>query len=182
MQVMIGNKTDCIDEIIEEISNLTLNSNEVLLLDYGFYQDILDSLKCDLSKQIIFLLDDTPLSEEFIKNTNVKKVFYPHDVKYQENLLLSCISLALIGVYADGRIGNNRGGCDLHARFVDNNVGLGTIMKADSLLIFLSGIKSASLAYDILSSEETPSFPASILMNHDNAVMLLDHNAASLLD
>ena len=104
MEVLIGNKKDCIDEILEEIDNLSLRGNQTLLLDYGYYQDILKKLETDLSNVTIFMLDDTRLDEDFILKNRVDKVFYPHDEEYKTELLFHKIDLGIIGIELDGSI------------------------------------------------------------------------------
>ena len=182
MEVLIGNKKDCIDEILEEIDNLSLRGNQTLLLDYGYYQDILKKLETDLSNITIFMLDDTRLDEDFILKNRVDKVFYPHDEEYKTELLFHKIDLGIIGIELDGSIGHNHPGASFDEMFNDSYLGIKGIMNAKTILFYLEGEKNQDLVKRIIESEETVDFPASVLMNHQDITALLDRKASMKLD
>ena len=182
MEVLIGNKKDCIDEILEEIDNLSLRGKQTLLLDYGFYHDILNKLETDLSTITIFMLDNTKLDEDFVLKNKVGKVFYPCCEDYKTELLFHKIDLGIIGIELDGSIGHNHPGSSFDEMFNDSYLGIKGIMNAKTILFYLEGEKNQDLVKRIIESEETIDFPASVLMNHEDITAIIDKKASMKLD
>ena len=60
-------------------------------------------------------------------------------------------------------------------------MGMGTIMKARSILMLITGEKKAEIAKKLFSGEITTEVPASFLNLHPDATVLLDEDAAKLL-
>ena len=60
-------------------------------------------------------------------------------------------------------------------------MGIGSIMKAKSVLVIVSGEGKADIVAKAFAGPVTPMVPASILQNHDDVVVYLDKEAASLL-
>lgn len=61
-------------------------------------------------------------------------------------------------------------------------MGIAEIMKAKTLLLLASGKNKAQAVYDMLKGPVSESCPASVLQNHPNAIVIVDKEAASLLD
>ena len=61
-------------------------------------------------------------------------------------------------------------------------MGMGTIMKARSILLLVTGENKASVAKKLFSGVVTTAVPASFLHLHPNVTVLLDEAAASLLN
>lgn len=60
-------------------------------------------------------------------------------------------------------------------------MGIGSIMKAKKIILIATGISKAKAIKAMIEGEVTPACPASILQKHDDAVIFLDKDAASLL-
>lgn len=60
-------------------------------------------------------------------------------------------------------------------------MGIGSIMKARSILLLATGASKAEAVRDMLLKDPSPACPASILQFHPNATIMLDEEAASLL-
>lgn len=60
-------------------------------------------------------------------------------------------------------------------------MGIGTIMKARSILLVASGANKAQAAYDALFGPVVPRMPASVLQLHPHVTAVLDEQAASLV-
>ena len=56
--------------------------------------------------------------------------------------------------------------------------GVGTIMKAKTLIMMAKGEKKAKLVERMLYGEVSSSFPSSVIQNHDNVIVVLDKAAA----
>lgn len=60
-------------------------------------------------------------------------------------------------------------------------MGIGSIMKAKKIVLIATGKAKAEAVKAMISGEVTPHCPASILQQHEDAVIFLDEAAASLL-
>lgn len=60
-------------------------------------------------------------------------------------------------------------------------MGIGSIMKAKKIVLIATGESKAKAAYAMIKGEVSPSCPASVLQNHEDAVIFLDKEAAKLL-
>ncbi|CED90325.1 MULTISPECIES: glucosamine-6-phosphate deaminase [Actinomyces] len=115
--------------------------------------------------------------------------------------------LQILGIGADGHIGFNEPGGPLdsathvdvlteqtrsdNARFFDGDIdavpthcltqGLGTIMKARKLVLIATGANKAEAIAHLVEGEITPDWPATVMQNHPDALVLVDHAAAGLL-
>ncbi len=118
------------------------------------------------------------------------------------------IDLQILGIGRDGHIGFNEPGSSLgsrtriktlaretledNARFFDGDVnkvpkqaitmGVGTIMEAKMLLLLASGKKKAEAVKKTIEGPITAMVPASIMQLHPKAILILDQEAASLLE
>lgn len=117
------------------------------------------------------------------------------------------IDLQILGVGANGHIGFNEPGGSLaskthvgilaqktredNARFFDGDLsqvpsecvtqGLGTIMKARKVLLVATGTQKAEAVAALVEGAVTAMWPASVLQAHNDALILVDEEAASLL-
>ena len=115
------------------------------------------------------------------------------------------IDLILLGVGMNGHLGLNEPGTsfDLYSHLVDlsettkivgqkyfsGKIGLSTgitlgiksIMEAKEVVLQLSGVKKAEIVKQLVDSEISPIFPASVIKTHSNAYLLLDREAAENL-
>ncbi len=115
--------------------------------------------------------------------------------------------IQLLGIGVDGHIGFNEPGGSLtsrthlgflaeqtrrdNARFFDNDIdqvpkacltqGLGTIMEAKKLVMVVTGINKAVAVHGMIEGPVSAFCPASILQFHNDVTILLDEDAASLL-
>jgi glucosamine-6-phosphate deaminase len=55
------------------------------------------------------------------------------------------------------------------------------IMKSKSIICTVPDLRKAKAVYQTLNSEISPACPASILRKHQNALLFLDHAAATFL-
>ena len=117
------------------------------------------------------------------------------------------IDLQLLGIGRNGHIGFNEPADDFsrlthvvdltestrqaNARFFDRledvprqaiSMGIGTIMQARRILLIATGEEKASAVRDMLSGAITPRMPASVLSLHRHVTVMLDNDAARLLN
>lgn len=118
------------------------------------------------------------------------------------------IDLQILGIGRDGHIGFNEPGSSLgsrtrvktlaretiedNARFFDGDInkvprqaitmGVGTIMEAKILLLLASGRNKAEAVKRTVEGPITAMVPASIMQLHPKAILVLDEEAASLLE
>ena len=80
---------------------------------------------------------------------------------------------------------------EANARFFNNldevptkaiTMGTGTIFKSKKILLLATGKSKAEAIYNTVHGKVTPEVPSSILQFHQNVIMILDREAASLLD
>lgn len=117
------------------------------------------------------------------------------------------VDLQILGVGANGHIGFNEPGGSLdskthvgilaqktredNARFFDGDIsqvpdkcvtqGLGTILKARKVLLVATGKQKAEAVAALVEGAVTSMWPASVLQAHNDALILVDEDAASLL-
>ena len=60
-------------------------------------------------------------------------------------------------------------------------MGIGSIMKAKKIVLIATGASKAEAVKGMIQGEVTPQLPASILQQHQDAVIFLDEAAAALL-
>ena len=126
---------------------------------------------------------------------------------YDAMIEKSPVDIQLLGIGSDGHIAFNEPGTafdsgthvtDLaestikdNARFFENDMnkvptqactqGIGTIMKAKTLLLIATGANKAQAVKDMMEGPIDEKCPASILQKHPNAIIIVDEPAASLL-
>ncbi|SPT53845.1 Glucosamine-6-phosphate deaminase [Actinomyces bovis] len=115
--------------------------------------------------------------------------------------------LQILGIGADGHIGFNEPGGPLdspthidtltqktrsdNARFFDGDIdqvpthcitqGLGTIMKARKLVLIATGENKAEAIHQLVEGKISAQWPATVMQNHPDALVLVDRAAASKL-
>ena len=115
--------------------------------------------------------------------------------------------LQILGIGADGHIGFNEPGGPLdssthldelteqtrrdNARFFDGDInavptrcitqGLGTIMRARTLVLIATGENKAEAVAHLVEGEVSEDWPASVMQRHPDALVLVDRDAAARL-
>ena len=59
-------------------------------------------------------------------------------------------------------------------------MGIGTIMRAEKILLLVSGKDKAAILKKVVEGPVTPEVPASILQFHPNTILIADEEALSL--
>lgn len=105
-----------------------------------------------------------------------------------ENAILDVggLDTVLCTVGADGRIASNLPGSELapvtHVERTESGrvvtVGISTIMSAKRVIAVLSGYELSKIAPLVISGPVLPGMPASYLQLHQNAIFMLDEDAA----
>ncbi|WP_444685330.1 glucosamine-6-phosphate deaminase [Alkalicoccus luteus] len=115
------------------------------------------------------------------------------------------IELQLLGIGANGHIGFNEPGSpfdgksrvvdlteetiEANARFFEKEeqvprqavtMGIGTIMKAEEILLLASGAEKAEAVRDMIEGPVTEEVPATVLQRHPNVTVIADREALSL--
>ena len=127
--------------------------------------------------------------------------------KYDEMIDNCPVDIQLLGIGSDGHIAFNEPGTSFtsgthitdlaestikdNCRFFDNDIskvptqavtqGIGTIMKAKSILLIATGSNKAQAVKDMLEGPIDEKCPASVLQKHQNVTVIVDEAAASLL-
>lgn len=127
---------------------------------------------------------------------------------YNDKLAQTEIDMQLLGIGSNGHIAFNEPGTAFdsithcielqkntvadNARFFDNDLtkvpthaltmGLSNIMQAKQIVLIAYGKNKAQAIYEMVKGPITEALPASILQNHPNVVVLLDEEAAALLN
>lgn len=125
---------------------------------------------------------------------------------YNQALHQATIDLQVLGIGANGHIGFNEPGTSFdqetfivrltektrkdNQRFFNSldevpnqaiTMGIKNIMQAKQILLLISGKNKAEAARNLIEGQVTENFPASVLKNHGNVIVILDEEAASLL-
>ncbi len=126
----------------------------------------------------------------------------------QQIIVAGGLDIQILGIGANGHIGFNEPGSSLgsrtriktltrstkedNARFFDNDIskipkyaitmGIGTILDSKRVLLLASGKNKAKAIKDTVEGPITAQVPASIVQMHQKAILIIDEEAASLLD
>ncbi|WP_182199699.1 glucosamine-6-phosphate deaminase [Paraliobacillus salinarum] len=117
------------------------------------------------------------------------------------------VDLQLLGIGLNGHIGFNEPGTpfeqethvvdlapstrEANARFFDSidevptkaiTMGIKTIMQSEQIVLLISGEKKADALYQLAEGPITEDFPASILREHPNVIIIADKAAASKIN
>lgn len=152
------------------------------------------------------LFNQTDIQERNIHflNGNAKNVIKECQ-KYDKKIEKKPIDIQLLGIGQNGHIGfNEPSQCfskttfktkltastiKANSRYFSKSkmprealtMGIGTIMKAQKIILIATGKKKAKAIKEMLKGQVTPRCPASILNFHSNVEVFLDKDAASLL-
>ena len=127
--------------------------------------------------------------------------------RYNQILKDNPIDLQILGIGSNAHIGFNEPGApfdgqtqlvdltqstiEANKRFFNSieevptkaySMGIASIMAAKKIILMAYGTKKAQAIHDLVLGEVTPDVPASILQRHPDVTLLLDEEAASLLD
>ncbi|MFI3209882.1 MAG: glucosamine-6-phosphate deaminase [Peptostreptococcaceae bacterium] len=127
--------------------------------------------------------------------------------RYEKVLAENNVDLQILGIGSNAHIGFNEPSdhfnkqtslvdlnestIEANARFFENkedvpkkafSMGIGTIMKSKKIVLLASGENKAQAIYDTLNSEITPQIPSSILQLHKDVTIIVDKDAAKLLN
>lgn len=142
-----------------------------------------------------------------INNTHVPKGDTLEDALAYEKSLPQ-IDIQVLGIGKNGHIGFNEPNTpadslthivdltmntrEANARFFDDDVtkvpkaaitmGIGTIMRSKKIILVANGLGKSEAVKAMIEGKVTPSVPASILQKHDDVTIILDKDAASLLE
>ncbi len=126
---------------------------------------------------------------------------------YEKSMEGHTINLQVLGIGSDGHIAFNEPGCPFdslthlqklteetrsdNARFFDGDInqvpvsaiteGLGTIMRSERIVLIATGKNKAKAVKGMIEGPKSVDCPASILQDHADVTVILDHDAASLL-
>jgi glucosamine-6-phosphate deaminase len=126
---------------------------------------------------------------------------------YEKSMEGHTINLQVLGIGSDGHIAFNEPGCPFdslthlqklteetrhdNARFFDGDInqvpvsaiteGLGTIMRSERIVLIATGKNKAKAVKGMIEGPKSVDCPASILQDHADVTVVLDHDAASLL-
>lgn len=152
------------------------------------------------------LFKDKPFKHSYLPNGMAKDANLECQ-RYNQILEDNHVGLQLLGIGRNGHIGFNEPGTDINekthrvaltpstieanARFFEDenevpkyaySMGIGSIMKADAILLEAFGPKKAEAVKAMIDGEVTPDVPASILQKHPNVTVIVDEEAGGLLD
>jgi glucosamine-6-phosphate deaminase len=127
--------------------------------------------------------------------------------RYEKKIVKNGIDVQILGIGGNGHIGFNEPGSSPNsqtrvvnltkktrqdnARFFDSikevpkqslTMGIGTIMRAKKIILMASGIGKAEAVKRMVEGPVSSKCPASILQRHPNAYIVVDAEAASLLE
>lgn len=127
---------------------------------------------------------------------------------YEQLIKENPIDFQLIGIGVNGHIGFNEPGTDINsvtsvvqltdstieanARYFEGNeqlvptkaisMGIGTIRNAKQILLIITGLSKAKIVKQLIEDKASEEVPASLLKDHPNFTIIIDEEAASLLD
>ena len=175
---------------LDEYIGLDINNKKSY--NYFMYDNLFNHI--DINKEKVFIpigLGNIEKNSKEFEN-NIKR-FGP-------------IDLQLLGLGENGHIGFNEPGCDensktrkvnltkstieVNERFFSSidkvpryaiSMGIGTIMKAKTILLLASGSKKSKAVQEMIEGKITKDVPASFLQKHNNVIVIIDKEASKLL-
>lgn len=152
------------------------------------------------------LFNHTDIKEENVHFLNGNAENIKEECKNYDAMLDSAkVDIQLLGVGRNGHIGFNepsicfskgsfkvkltQSTISANSKYFDENpmpthaltMGVGSIMKAEKIILIATGIEKADAVSAMISGDVTPVCPASILQFHHNVDIYIDKAAASLL-
>ena len=157
-------------------------------------------------KEQLFNHIDIPLENVHLPNGNGD--VEANAKEYDDNMSKMTIDIQVLGIGSNGHIGFNEPGTSFdirthvtdlteqtrkdNARFFDPRgeevpyqaitMGLANIMAAKNVLLIATGANKAQAVHDMIKGDVDVSCPASILQRHASVTVVVDEEAASLLD
>ena len=191
------------DKIISFKNATTFNLDEYYGL--GSFDD--QSYRFFMNKNLFSEIDIDLKNTHVPDGLAAKKDIDNYCRKYDDLILKAGgIDLQILGIGNNGHIGFNEPGSPLNSktrlvkltpetiransRFLKNknevpreaiSMGLATIFCAKKIVLLASGKDKAKAIKKLFESKPTPNLPASILVNHFDATVIADKQAASLL-
>lgn len=178
----------------------TFNLDEYLGLENDHDQSYRYFMNETFFKHIDINLKNTHIPSGIADNLELEAKKYDNLVSEHK------IDIQLLGIGTNAHIGFNEPGSnfdsktiivdlaqetlDANVRFFDNmdlvpkkaiTMGIGSIMQANKIILVATGINKAEAIRNTIKGFITKDVPASILQAHDNVVVYLDKEAASLL-
>lgn len=152
------------------------------------------------------LFNEKPFKENFVPNglaTDLEEEAKRYDTIIEKY----GIDFQILGIGRNGHIGFNEPGTpfdttthlvdltentiEANSRFFDNiedvptqalSMGIGSIMEAKEIVLLAYGHEKADAIAKTVNGEITPEVPATVLQNHKNVTLIVDEEAASLLN
>lgn len=169
-----------------------------------------DQKICQLSEYVdsnvnFNFLNDNLINDIDIKKENIYKLKREDVEKFNENMPV--IDLMVIELDEDGLVGFNQPGDSFDSKLREVELsektreakkqffesvakvplegftfGLSDMMNSARIILVCAGEKMASSVQNLLEGYEIEEFPASVLMRHPNISLVIDEEAASLLE
>ena len=153
------------------------------------------------------LFNHIDIKEEHVNMPNGDLTNIEENIKdYQAKLDSHEIDIQILGIGGNGHIAFNEPGTSFEStthiveldektkednkRFFNSieevpskaiTMGIKDIMAAKKLLVLANGQNKAQAVKELLEGEKTESFPASILLDHEDVILIVDQDAASLI-
>lgn len=185
-----------------DLSELTtFNLDEYLGLGMEHPQSYHFYMRQHLFNRLAFSLDKTYLPDGLCNDVEKQCRTYSKMI-----VQAGGIDLQLLGIGTNGHIGFNEPGTDFtsrthvvdlsertridNGRFFDSmdqvptqaiTLGLQDIIEAKEIILLATGLNKAQVMADLYDSQVDESMPASIIKRHPNAMIIVDHDAATLL-
>ena len=168
-------------------------------------------LPADHDQSYAYFMNDQLFKHLNFKETHIPNGMNPDQdaecTRYDAVLAANIPDLQLLGIGGNGHIAFNEPGAsfewtthveeltqetiDANSRFFESTsdvptsaytMGIKSIMAAKEILLIASGTGKAAAIKAMLEGPVTEECPASILQNHPNVIVIVDEDAASLID
>ena len=197
--------------LVERYKNSVLSFADISTFNldeyHGIAQDNVQSYR-HFMQQHLFNHVDIAITNTYLPTCSVDQNPRLQGLAYEDKIKLAGgIDLQILGIGANGHIGFNEPSSSLASRtriktlslqtMNDNSrlfgkgeeqptlamtMGIASIMDARYVLLMATGQNKAQAVKEMISGAVSASCPASILQMHENAVILLDKDAASGLE
>ena len=189
-----------------ELRNSDLDFSDVVAINLDEYI----GLDPDHPQSYHYFMNEHLFNHKPFKETHIPDGLAEEEAetrRYDEVLIQNPIDLQILGIGVNGHIGFNEPGTPFNSltskfklteetiqsnkRFFDSeeevpgyaySMGLASIMSADKIVLIAYGEGKAQAIADTINGPITEEVPASILQRHENCIVILDEEAASLLD
>ena len=194
--------------LVEAVNNgLDISQTTIFVLDeYIGPKDAVYTVYTYMKEKFLDLVDTQPKAVYFIDGStdNPEKEIE----RYKKLLAEYPRDFQLLGLGTNGHIGANEPGTAFDAEMflakhtqstIESTMkeysitreeaptemitlGFAEILDAEKVLLLVSGEHKAEATKELLEGEVTEENPASVLHNHDNSIVIIDEDAASLVD